>query len=384
MKQKAAGSGNEENRALRLAPIAGHEELRERIRRAATTGRMPQSLLFHGPQGIGKQRLALWTGQLLLCEPEGGPCGRCRSCRLAERLEHPDLHWHFPLPRPKDSHKLREKLEESRWEELDRRRRNPREPNPETKPTGIYLAAVEELRAQAARRPAMGKRSILVVGDAEQMVPQAANPEAANAFLKLLEEPPPHVSVILTSSRPGALLPTIRSRTLSVRVTPLELEEVQTFLRTEAGLSAGESARAARISQGSIGRALRIVGGFEEERRRLATDMLEAALSPRDSEPLRVAAKLAPRGARGEFTAALGTLTELLRDLLSLSVDRGEFAFEPEAVRSLLGPRQLASHQVTKALEQVEEALDAAAGNVNPQVITATLLTDLRRTLAVG
>lgn len=370
---------------MSLHPLAGHRELRERIRLAAETGRFPQSLLFHGPAGVGKQRLALWTATLLLCErePASAPCEGCRSCRLASRLEHPDLHWHFPLPRPRrtPAHKLREKLEEARHEALARRRERPLEPLREEGPTGIYLAAVEEIRSQATRRPAMGRRCAFVVGDAEAMVPQAASPEAANAFLKLLEEPPPFAFVALTSSRPGALLPTIRSRSLAVRVPPLETGEVEAFLREEAGLEPAAAARAARLSQGSIGRALRIAAGGESEERKLAAAMLAAALSRGPSDPLRLAATLPASGARGELAAALGTLNELLRDLMSASLNREELAFDPETARRMAGARRPAPEAVARALDRVGEAEAAAAGNLNPQAIAATLLLDLRRTL---
>ena len=64
---------------------------------------LPASLLFHGPRGIGKQRLALWLAQTLLCENANRPCGKCKSCLYSLNLAHPDLHWHFPRPRLKDA-----------------------------------------------------------------------------------------------------------------------------------------------------------------------------------------------------------------------------------------------------------------------------------------
>ena len=70
-------------------------------------------------------------------------------------------------------------------------------------------------------RPSVGSRKVFVVGDAEAMVPQESSPEAANAFLKLLEEPPADTTLILTSSNPGALLPTIKSRVLPIRLLRL-------------------------------------------------------------------------------------------------------------------------------------------------------------------
>ena len=66
---------------------------------------LPQSILVHGPSGIGKQRLALWLAQTLVCEATtaDGPCGACRHCRMTQELTHPDIQWVFPLPRPRDS-----------------------------------------------------------------------------------------------------------------------------------------------------------------------------------------------------------------------------------------------------------------------------------------
>ena len=76
----------------------------------------------------------------------------------------------------------------------------------------------------------MARRKVFVIGDAERMVAQEGSDQAANAFLKLLEEPPEDTTIILTSSEPGALLPTIRSRVVAVRVPPLSGAEVSAFL----------------------------------------------------------------------------------------------------------------------------------------------------------
>ena len=368
---------------MSLPPVAGHEELRERLARTAREGRLPPSLLLHGPPGVGKQRLALWLGQLLLCEG-GTACGDCRSCRLARRLEHPDLHWFFPLPRPggaSSREKLREKLEEARMEALDRRREEPLAPREEDGATGIYLAAVEEMRAKAVRRPAMGDAAVFVVGDAEAMVPQAASQEAANAFLKLLEEPPEDTWVVLTSSRRGALLPTVRSRVMDLRVPPLEVERVEAFLVEEAGVDPGRAAAAARRSHGSIGRALHELSEEGEELREGAEAFLRAALSRRPGDRLAYAAGVSPSGARGGYSDLLARVTELLRDLLAHTLEGPEGAFDPERARRLVGDRRLPPHGLSAAIGKVEEARAEASGNVNPQAITATLLTDIAREL---
>ena len=86
-----------------IVPLYGHAALRERLLAALAAGRLPASLLLHGPAGVGKQRLALWLGTALLCEASPRPCGVCQSCRYSAELAHPDLHWIFPRPRLKDA-----------------------------------------------------------------------------------------------------------------------------------------------------------------------------------------------------------------------------------------------------------------------------------------
>src|SRR6266550_7614742 len=88
---------------MSIVDLYGHERLREQIAGAISRDALPGSLLFHGPRGVGKQRLALWLGQLLLCTEQQRPCGKCRSCQYARNLTHPDLHWYFPRPRLKDA-----------------------------------------------------------------------------------------------------------------------------------------------------------------------------------------------------------------------------------------------------------------------------------------
>jgi len=365
-----------------LPPLTGHEEIRERLARAADRGRLPQSLLLHGPEGVGKQRLGLWLGRRLLCET-GTACGECRACKLALHLEHPDLHWFFPLPRPRGVSgraRLREKLEEARMEELARRRDEPLAPLPEEGATGIYLAAVDEIRSRAARRPAMGRRSVFVVGDAEAMVPQAASQQAANAFLKLLEEPPDDTYLVLTSSRRSALLPTVRSRVLGVRVAPLREEEVADFLVEHAGAEPELARRVARRAHGSIGRGLRSLSGDGSEARELASDLLRAALSGGAAAGYEVAVRIPPAGARGEFSETLAAAVELVRDLLAASLAGEETTFDPEIGR-LAGDRVPPPHGLVRSVELLEEARARAHGNVNPQAIAAGLVSELAREL---
>ena len=104
-----------------LPAFRGHDALRASLHRALSRGTLPATVLIHGMPGCGKQSLALWMARTALCTGDPRPCGHCNSCRLALRLEHPDIHWYFPLPRPKGSpspQRLAELLETARHERL--------------------------------------------------------------------------------------------------------------------------------------------------------------------------------------------------------------------------------------------------------------------------
>ncbi|HMC53677.1 MAG TPA: hypothetical protein VKH19_00775, partial [Gemmatimonadaceae bacterium] len=168
-----------------IIPLYGHEELRDRLRDAASRGALPPTLLFQGMRGVGKQRLALWLGQLLLCEQDAAraPCNECNSCRFALQLTHPDLHWYFPRPRPKDSDPDLDEVRADYAEAIAERVGEAGLYPPPSGSEGIYIATVRAMVQQAVLSPAISKRKVFIVGDAERMVPQEGSEQAANAFL---------------------------------------------------------------------------------------------------------------------------------------------------------------------------------------------------------
>ena len=195
-----------------MMEIFGHDDVLRDLAGAVDRDELPGSLLIHGPPGVGRQTVARWLARLLVCEDPGreGPCGACRACTLALDLQHPDIHWFFPLPRPKgvsNPDKLADALEEVRFDALADRREDPLYKPPADEPVGLYLAQVRTLRKLGSTRPAMGPRQVFIVGNAELLVPQEASQEAANALLKLLEEPPPATTIILTAAEPEAPVP---------------------------------------------------------------------------------------------------------------------------------------------------------------------------------
>ena len=374
-----------------LAPIVGHADVRSSVGHAIAAGELPASLLIHGIAGVGKQRLALWIAQRVVCERATGsePCGMCQPCRMAVRLEHPDIHWYFPMLRPKGSaDRLGDALEEARGAELAARRAEPLRPSLPSGMIGIYLAQVQNLLRAAGARPAMGSRKVFIVGDAEFLVPQESSPEAANALLKVLEEPPPGTTVILTASDPELLLPTIRSRCLPIRLRPLPDAVVRTFLNEHA--RAGKHAeRAAQLGGGSIGKALGYIPDGDDpapldDLRMRARTLLAAAVDASPAASLAVALAESPAGARGEFSDGLESLTLWLRDLAAVSSGADDTVINSDSLDWL---RQTASRLpragagVPASIRAVDYVLQLTQFNINPQLATAWLLSEIRHNL---
>ncbi|MDB4885389.1 MAG: holB [Gemmatimonadetes bacterium] len=355
-----------------LLPIHGHAGLRTRFDDAIQRDALPASLLLHGPLGIGKQRLALWLGQRLVCDgPEPRPCGRCQHCRYALAGTHPDIHWYFPRPRLKDGDASPSKIaDDFREATLERVRTGAYPPAPPGE--GIYVATVHAMVQSAAMAPALAARKVYILGDAERMVMREGSEDAAGAFLKLLEEPPVRTTVILTTSEPGALIPTIRSRVIAVRVPPLGSVDVDAVLaepamqqavRDAGGPSSPDEQR--RLANGAPGMLLAEAEWADAMAR--ARRMLDAASNRDRREQARTALTQGSSKARGAFTTALDALTTLIHERVRASAERGN---------------ALGASRAARAMGAVEVAKERATGNVNPQLITSQLMRELEELLA--
>jgi DNA polymerase III subunit delta' len=361
-----------------LTPFVGHEAIRRRLAQAAAVGKLPQVLLLTGTPGVGKQRLALWLAQVALCQqPSLEPCGSCRSCRLVGMLSHPDLHWFVPVPRPKvsDPDKQIEEAAQLLAQALEERRNQPLYIENDAM-ASHSIATVRLLQRRAGLTSVEGGRRIFILGDAERLVVQEASQEAANALLKLLEEPPAGSLLILTTAEPRRLLPTIRSRSMALRLGRLTDAEVRAFL--EANLRpvprAEELDRRVAAAEGSIGRAL--ASGEETSKAQQAAEQLLDAVLAGPGASLERALRQPHWAARGEFTAMLDALSETLGEAA-----RGTLGHEPRrrVPASLLRYQDPAP--LLQAIDHVADAREAAAGNVNPQLLLAVLGAELAAAL---
>src|SRR5229473_2260159 len=178
--------------------VIGHRKLVALLSRSVEHESLPPSLIFAGPAGVGKRLVAIATAQALNClQPRHAEtlasdtihydaCGTCAACTRIARGMHPDV----LIIEPGDSR-------------------------------SIKIEAIRDLVDRAGYRPFEGRRRVVIVDDADAMVPHAQN-----ALLKTLEEPPSASVFILVSARPDALLPTVQSRCPRLRFRQLGPDDV--------------------------------------------------------------------------------------------------------------------------------------------------------------
>jgi DNA polymerase-3 subunit delta' len=270
----------------------------------------------------------------------------------------------MPVNRPKagEAGKQVEELEESLNETLVARRENPLYATPGGM-AGHFVSTARLLQRRAVLTPAQGSRKVFLVAEADRLVPQEASPEAANALLKLLEEPPADTQFVLTVTDANLLLPTIQSRAVELRLKRLSQQKVEQFLEKFGPRLSPEAVRSrAQRSNGMIGQAL-VEGDQMAKARRSAEEILEAT----KGGPVQRAERALKQGAwaaRGDFSATLEAMAEVL----------GE-----RARKAAAGTGELAG--LVWAQERVQAAREAAQGNVNPQLLLAALQNELAEAL---
>ena len=241
----------------------GQERVLETLHRAVAGGRVAHAYLFHGPDGTGKRAVALYFAQALLCERGSpAPCGTCNACSRVLRLIHPDVHVLFPHPTDVSDDEVNERrrlLAQNPYAVIDfvRRPSLTDAAKASNRQAHYTIARVhEELHRPMSFRPVEGRYKVAVVIDADLM-----RVEAANAFLKLLEEPTPQTVFLLTTARPDRLLPTIASRCQKLRFDLLESDAIAEALVEGEGLDPTHATLVARMADGSYAQALDLAVG---------------------------------------------------------------------------------------------------------------------------
>jgi DNA polymerase III subunit delta' len=356
------------------------------LQQAIASHRMPHAYLFAGPEGVGKEMMALGLAQTLLCSapatrelPDGhmglDACGECADCRLVLAGTHPDLC-------------------------LVYRQLNKQHPDSGIRKQRASNISVDVIRHFLIDRtgtvPTRGRARVFIIRDAERM-----EAPAQNSLLKTLEEPPRATFLILLTSGMDRMLPTTRSRCQQVLFGPLPADFVEGRLRElRPDADPQELAYAARHADGSLGAALRFVDdGLFEIKRKWGGQLLELVQPPRGfaphalSKPLQADAKtLGERISERDpdasdsdvLRAGLGTLLAVLGGFYVDALRRATGAEiplvnadQPEVIEKLVATRPPAA--LISSLRRISEADTNLARNASMDLTLETMFIQLAR-----
>ena len=337
-----------------MAELIGNKSIMATLRRLMTAGRVPNALLFAGPDGVGKKQFALELARSLMCAScnEGAACGGCSVCRRIGEFsipkfdkgdnsdfvffsQHPDVGIVVPYNR------------------------------------NLRVGAIRALELEANYRPYEAEVRVFIVEDADKM-----NDAASNALLKTLEEPPATSHIILIASRADTLLPTILSRCQVIRFAPVDTNDLEQHLLSTEQFSPDDAALAARVSGGSVGRALNIVPASYRTQRSLMLDVIKAAAVGNRRQLLSASEEMTDAKNKDEYEEKLEVLRALIHDVWLLANGAADSAVlnvemidELRRLSSEIDPRTL-----SRWLGEIETLNENFIVNLNKKIATDALV----------
>jgi DNA polymerase-3 subunit delta' len=334
--------------------LTGNERVKELLKRILAAERVPGALLFTGEDGIGKKLFALELAKALNCRsPQGVEgCGQCPACVRIDKFNYP------------------QSSESDDWKGIiwtD---------HPDV---GMVVAPkrvllVEQMRLierEANYRPYEGKARLFLIEDADKL-----NESSANALLKVLEEPPHTSHIVLLTSRPAMLLPTIRSRCQMIRFSPLASSEIETYLANNKLASVSEARLRARVALGSLGRAVaQDLDEFNEQRKAMLRALQSLSESEDRIQLLRSAEELNDAKYKDEYESRLDVLETLIRDAWMLSLHAPDQSVVNEDLLPQLRKisANLDSRRPAGWISQIEEMREQLIVNINRKAATDSL-----------
>lgn len=204
--------------------IYGHEQIKADLQLLLQKKKLPHALLFSGIDGIGKLLMAKMLAKSLLCpnfKENNTACGYCNSCKMFDEQSHPDYYFLEP---------------EGKTRKL------------------IKIEQIRQMQSQIALSPYLSDRRVVIINDAQYL-----NDTAGNSLLKTLEEPVGEVFFILITSNKDMILSTILSRCMKIYFAPLNYQEVAKVLQQKMDITQDKAMIIARLSGGSILKAMQFI-----------------------------------------------------------------------------------------------------------------------------
>ncbi len=368
-----------------FANIIGQDRVVHSLARAIEQERVAHAYIFHGPDGVGKRAVALALAGALQCTDfQGGDaCGNCSGCNKVAKGLHPDVHVLMPTTTDADLHDVSARLQllaEDPYQRIDFQRRPTLDGSRSSSNKQIFYS-VEHINAQLRRamsfHRAEGLHRVAVLLDVDRM-----RSDAANAFLKLLEEPGDRTVFILITDRIDHLLPTVISRCQQVRFDTLSNDTVEQAMLARS-VEPGIAAMLSRMADGSISRALELFGNQELlQTREKVLEFLRLSYQGKGDRVVSATDSMIGQG-REYVKFQLQVIMGLLRDLLLIRTTGDlDLIVNIDQVETLTSfAANLPDARLESMIEAVEETSHLVERNVNMRLALVALSRVLARAM---
>ncbi|HDL19024.1 MAG TPA: DNA polymerase III subunit delta' [Bacteroidetes bacterium] len=350
--------------------VIGQSKAKFLLEKAILNERIPTAYLFYGQEGSGKNAMAIEFSKALNCTSGSQiPCQTCDNCRAIGRLVHPDLKFVFAAPakiKTEDVVKHIQKLAA-----------NPYLPSAYSETAGILIDQVRELKRTAGLKLYKGKYRAFIISGADRMTT-----EAANSLLKILEEPPPKLLLILITSRLDKLLPTIISRCQLIKFSPLKETDIVSALEKE-GIEPGKAKIVSRLSMGNFRKASALLEEDYNAMREQAWLLLIGSQNGDDFQKLALIEKIAAGKSRGQIKELFHIALLWLRDLQVLRIRGGDLQedagfYNADQIEKLARLNdKLSEVNLDKTIVETENSIDLIERNVYINLILINYVTYL-------
>ncbi|HVN47318.1 MAG TPA: DNA polymerase III subunit delta' [Bacteroidota bacterium] len=366
--------------------VIGQTRVKQLLQKSLTSNRVAHAYLFYGPEGVGKDALALEFAKVLNCErQQAEACGECPSCKKMAALQHPNIKLIFALPVGKGEKQgddpigvLTENQITEIREQIEIKSRNPYHYIEIGKANFIKINSVREIKRESSLTQIETGKKIFIFLNAELM-----NTEAMNSLLKTLEEPLPNTVLLLTTSAKDQLLPTILSRCQLVQCDVLSNEEVCRALIERDGADPASAQLATQLAHGSYGTARKLLQKDVADERATAVEFVRFALSKRKNNVLKAIDELTASNDRASVERWLKLLQSWLRDGMVLRTQTNIPTINEPDRKSLENFITNFPHaNLSAAQSAVERAIAQVDKNIYLSLILINLSIDLKRTLS--
>ncbi len=306
--------------------IIGLHDVKRHLTESVQKGFVPHARLFYGPEGVGKLPLAIAYARYLNCENRQAEesCGVCPSCRKFDKLQHPDLHFVFPVVKSKTSDEYltewREFLHGNAYFNLNDWLNFIQAENAQGI---IYSKESDEIIRKLNLKVYEAPYKIMIV-----WLPEKMHEACANKLLKMIEEPPQNTVFLLVSEDLENVLTTIQSRCQPLHIRAIEADEMVSALQNIHGLEKQMAQSVTHIANGSFSRALQILRSADDNNYlfSLFQEMMRASVS-RKIKPIKaIAAQIASIGREMQKSFLLYSL-RLFREYFISNLNAPEMVY---------------------------------------------------------